>query len=56
MEEYFDKIVGEAKNAFWAKISKGFPEIKSGDVEPGELEEFDNKCIEVVNDWLINNI
>lgn len=31
---YFIKIIQDANDAFWAVVSKSFPDIKSGDFSP----------------------
>jgi hypothetical protein len=37
--------------AFWGEIAKHFPEVKTGDLDPGSVRKFSEACEEVVTDW-----
>lgn len=52
MRARIKEAADEAQGQFWAEIAKRFPEIKSGDVEPFEVELFDQACTRAVASWV----
>ena len=46
----------EADEAFWAAIAAAFPEVKSGDFDPGDANEFGKIQTKMVKLWLDANL
>jgi hypothetical protein len=44
-----------ADDAFWAAIVAAYPEVRSGDLDPGSVVGFDKAQHDVVTAWLIAN-
>lgn len=37
-EEQIEAAIKDAELAFWAEIAKAFPEVQSGEIDPGESQ------------------
>ena len=49
------RAIQEADLAYWDKIAREFPEVKSGDFGPEETFRWHNEMEEAVLVWLANN-
>lgn len=49
------RAIQEADLAYWDKIAKEFPEVKSGDFGPEETFRWNEEMEEAVLVWLSNN-
>jgi hypothetical protein len=47
-----DAAIEEAQVAFWAVIVKHYPEVPSGDMDPGGSFAFSSGCDEALDRWL----
>lgn len=54
-EKEIERVSREAEEAFWAEVVKHFPDIKTGDLDPGATVRFRLACAEVVEAWLDQN-
>ena len=54
-DNYLDKAVELALEQFWYNIAESYPNIKSGDMGPGEDHELVKSCKSTVRIWLRNN-
>jgi hypothetical protein len=50
-KEQIKDAISEAQLAFWKVISKKFPDIKTGDLNPVDTIEFDDACENVLYRW-----
>jgi hypothetical protein len=44
-----------AMDAFWAKVAEQFPEITTGDLDPGATIDFENASVSAVTRWIYCN-
>lgn len=54
MEKYLEKVIENAKEAFFQSVCKDLPLINSGDVDPMILNSFEDHCEEIVYDFMKN--
>lgn len=54
-EERLETAVEDADLAFWGSIAGSFPEVKSGDLDPGEVMGLNEAQERAVNSWLNMN-
>lgn len=52
----FDIVLGEAIDAFWEKIADGYPEVKTGDLDPLSDHQFRASCEVALRAWLWSNV
>jgi hypothetical protein len=45
----------QAEQAFWAVIAAAFPEIRTGDMAPDQVFNFNQACRIAVDQWVENN-
>lgn len=55
IHERLSKALETAKDAFWGSIAASFPEVRSGDLCPGDALAFDQACEKVAQAWLTAN-
>lgn len=48
-------VCEEAMEEFWAVVAQEFPEAESGDMMPGQEDQFNNAAHSVIKIWLTNN-
>lgn len=53
--ERIDKAVEKAVDAFWAKFVEEFPEVQTGDMGPGDEDQFEDAALAVARIWLMWN-
>jgi len=53
---YFDGVLNDAIEIFWATIAQSYPEAKTGDVDPDGVQYFAEAASRSVNRWLAINI
>jgi hypothetical protein len=44
-----------AMDAFWAKLAEQFPEITTGDLDPGAVVDFENASVTAATLWIHAN-
>ena len=54
-ESRLDKAVAEAEMAFWSKIAEQYPEIETGDLDPGNVMDLLEKMKATVKIWIAVN-
>ncbi len=55
MSDRLKKALEDADLAFWAAIGDSYPEITTGDLDPGSVIEFNQASEAVVKQWLYYN-
>lgn len=51
-----ERVVDKASAAFWKVVAQSFPEIKSGDFDPGETIKMEDQMVQWVKKWYEWNI
>jgi hypothetical protein len=51
----YEEHVEEALHAFWGKIAELYPEVETGDLDPGHLIDLDTAAQSAVKAWLYYN-
>lgn len=54
MEKYLEKVIENAKEAFYQSVLKDLPLIDSGDIHPMIVNSFEDSCEEIVKDVIKN--
>ncbi len=50
------KPVQKAMDAFWEEITKQYPQVKTGDLDPMTVALFEGACARTVAKWLLYNL
>lgn len=50
-----EDILQDAIQAFFSIVASNYPEVKSGDMFPHEVLNFEKACEKALNSWLENN-
>ena len=45
----------QSQLTFWAEVARLFPEIRTGDLAPEVVFEFDEACLKAIRLWLRTN-
>jgi len=54
-EEYLNKVIESAGQAFWAQIAADYPQVKTGDFPPNEHVVWHKAMETAVRAWLSAN-
>jgi hypothetical protein len=54
-EEKIREITNNALEAFWESVAEQLPEIKTGDMAPGDIVPFEMFARQTVETWIENN-
>lgn len=54
-QKRLQEVAIDATEAFWRVVAEKYPEIKSGDVSPAAVFEFDDFVERAIKKWLVEN-
>lgn len=55
LKKRMEEAVEKAQENFWQSICESFPEVKTGDLPPEVVFQFDQTCTSAVKLWLESN-
>jgi hypothetical protein len=50
-----DNVTSRAADAFWAEVAASYPEIKTGDLDPGAAMALEDAMKQAITSWLAAN-
>lgn len=47
-----DEVIEKAQDAFWKVVAENYPEVKTGDLPPEAVLDFEEASLNAVKAWL----